>query len=219
MVPVPRSKLSSKLLRNKVSIVFGTSNDPWYWYVLAAQAQKSEHRPDSGHQQYGPSPPMSSRGTLPPTPPMQSDGGFDGRQSPSAASNSSYSGVSTTGYYFASSTASAINNVEPHAQRQHIPAMPQRRVSMPAAALAYQQSPYSTSQYTMSPSAQSMSSYYPSPMQATPPQAQVQGLYYQRTLPQVRLFIAIQESPLTETSAISTDNDNRTNNTHSIIWC
>jgi hypothetical protein len=144
---------------------------------------KSEYRPGSGHQQYGPSPAMSSRGALPPTPPMQSDSGFDGRQSPSAGSNSGYSVQSVASaptYYF---NPSAINNVEPHSQRQHIPNV-QRRVSMPAQSMAYAQSPYSGSAYTVSPQ-QSMSSYYSSPMQPTPPQSQISGLYYQRPLPQV----------------------------------
>lgn len=147
-----------------------------------AQQAKSEYRPGSGHQQYGPSPSMSSRGALPPTPPMQSDSGFDGRQSPSNGSNSGYSVqsvASAPGYYF---TPSAINNVEPHAQRQQV-ATVQRRVSMPAQAMAYAQSPYSGSAYTVSPQ-QSMSSYYSSPMQPTPPPSQISGLYYQRPLPQ-----------------------------------
>lgn len=75
----------------------------------------------------------------------------------------------------------AINNVEPHQHRQQIP-MQQRRVSMSAAAMAYNQSPYNASQYTVSPQ-QSMSSYY-SPMQPRPPQLQISDLYYQRPLPQ-----------------------------------
>jgi hypothetical protein len=144
----------------------------------------AESRPGSGHQ-YGPSPSMSSRGALPPTPPMQSESGFDGRQSPSAASSSGYSVVSASGYYFSPNSASAINNMEPHAQRQHIPAL-NRRVSMPAASMPYNQSPFNGSQYTASPSQQSMGSYYSSPMQLTPPQSQISGLYYQRPLPQVR---------------------------------
>jgi hypothetical protein len=148
-----------------------------------AQQVKTEYRPDSGHQQYGPSPAMTTRGALPPTPPMQPESVFDGRQSPSAGSNSGYSVVSAPGYYFAPSV-SAINNVEPHAQRQHVP---QRRVSMPATSVAYAQSPYNGSQYAVSPQ-QSMSSYYPSPMQQTPPQSQISGLYYQRPLPQVRFL-------------------------------
>jgi len=123
---------------------------------------------------------MSTRGTLPPTPPMQSESGFDGRQSPSATSNSGYSVASAPGYYYTSS-ASAINNVEPHSQRQHGSS---RRVSM--SAMGYQQSPYpNDSPYGVNPNQQSMGSYYPSPMQPTPPQSQISGLYYQRPLPQV----------------------------------
>lgn len=126
---------------------------------------------------------MSTRGALPPTPPMQSDGGFDGRQSPSSASQSSYSATSAQPYYYAPSAISAINNVDVETQRQHVSALP-RRVSMPTS-MAYQQSPYNTSQYNISPVQPSMSSYYPNPMQPTPPHSQVSSLYYQRPLPQV----------------------------------
>jgi hypothetical protein len=125
---------------------------------------------------------MSSRGALPPTPPMQADSTFDGRQSPSVASNSGYSVVSVPSCYF--NAAPAINNLEPHAQRQHIPTLP-RRVSGPATPLTYNQSPFNGSQYTASPSQHSMSSYYSSPMPTAPPQPQISGLYYQRPLPQV----------------------------------
>jgi uncharacterized Zn-finger protein len=131
---------------------------------------------------------MSSRGALPPTPPMQSDSGFDGRQSPSSTSHSSYSVASAPSYYYQpGATVSAINNVDPETQRQHVPALP-RRVSMPAA-MAYSPSTFNGSQYNISPSQQSMSSYYPSPMQSTPPQSQISSLYYQRPLPQVSTFI------------------------------
>lgn len=125
---------------------------------------------------------MVQRAALPPTPPMHSGSEFDshsvnGRHSPSAASSYSVSS-STPGYYF----APAINNVEPHGQRQPLQQhhmqqqVPVRRVSMP----------YAQSYYAGSP--QSMNSYYGgSPMQGTPPQQQqVSGLYYQRPLPQVR---------------------------------
>jgi hypothetical protein len=128
---------------------------------------------------------MNTRGALPPTPPMQAES-FDGRQSPSAGSASGYSVASAPGYYF-SPPVSAINNVEAHHQRQHMANVPQRRVSMPAAPMAYNQPAYNVSQYTMSPGQQSMSSYYASPMQAPPPQSQISGLYYQRPLPQVSL--------------------------------
>jgi hypothetical protein len=151
---------------------------------LPAQQHKVEYRPGSGHQ-YGPSPPLSSRVALPPTPPMHSDSGLDGRQSPTTTSNSGYSVASVPGYYFAPSpSVSAINNMEPHSQRQHVPAL-SRRVSMPATSMGFNQSPYNSSQYNASPSQQSMVSYYPSPMQPTPPQSQISDLYYQRPLPQV----------------------------------
>jgi hypothetical protein len=177
-----KSRVNSS--KRKVSAWHSSQVRAYNLTVRPAQQQKTEYRPDSGHQQYGPSPPMSTRGALPPTPPMQSDSGFDGRQSPSAGSNSGYSVVSAPGYYYNPSSVSAINNVEPHAQRQHIPALPQRRVSTPATSMAYTQSPYNGSQYTLSPQ-QSMSSYYSSPMQGTPPQSQISALYYQRPLPQV----------------------------------
>lgn len=148
-----------------------------------AQTLKGEYRPDSAHQQYGPSPPMSARSNgLPPTPPMQSDSGFDGRQSP-AGSNSGYSVASAPGYYFAPSSASTINSMEPHAQRQPAQTL-QRRVSISAASMAYNQSPYSQPQYACSPQQQPMNSYYQGPMQPNPPQSQISGLYYQRPLPQ-----------------------------------
>jgi hypothetical protein len=129
---------------------------------------------------------MNTRGALPPTPPMQPES-FDGRQSPSAGSNSSYSVASAPAYYF-SPPVSAINNIEPHNQRQQMPNIPQRRVSVPAAPMAYNPPAFNGSQYAMSPNQQSMSSYYASPMQAAPPQSQISGLYYQRPLPQVSLF-------------------------------
>ncbi|KAH8597933.1 hypothetical protein B0O99DRAFT_507639 [Bisporella sp. PMI_857] len=122
---------------------------------------------------------MSSRSTLPPTPPMQSDPGFDGRQSPSAASTSGYSVVSAPGYYYPSPT-STVTTVE--SQRQPMTAMP-RRVSMPAA-MGYQQAAYpNAAQYSVGPVQPPMGSYYPSPMQPAP-QSQISGLYYQRPLPQ-----------------------------------
>lgn len=134
---------------------------------------------------------MSSRGALPPTPPMQAEPGFDGRQSP-AASTSGYSVASAPGYYF-SPSASAINNIEPHTQRQLVQEFP-RRVSMPSN-LGYTQPPYSAPQY--SPNQQS---YYPSPMQSNPPQSQVSGLYYQRSLPQVCTPPIVMEFSLTGSS-------------------
>lgn len=182
MGQVPQSKLSNSHRHNKVSTL-GYSHGVSYDWFFPSAPLKEEYRPESGHY-YGPSPSMSSRGALPPTPPMQSDGGFDGRQSPSQASTSSYSVVSAPSYYFNPSQISAINNMEPHAQRQPAPAVT-RRVSMPVTPMSYTHSPFNGS-YTMSPGAQSLNSYYPSPIQAQP--AQVSGLYYQRPLPQVCLL-------------------------------
>jgi uncharacterized Zn-finger protein len=159
-------------------------------YPTNSNIAQSSSRPGSGHQQYGPSPAMSSRGALPPTPPMQPESGFDGRQSPSNASNSGYSVASAPGYYFNPSATSIINTVESQPQRQQAHTVT-RRVSMPATSVTYAQSPYGSSQYTASPVQQPMSSYYPSPMQATPPQSQVSGLYYQRPLPQVSISFLI----------------------------
>ncbi|KAK6607718.1 hypothetical protein H4I96_03953 [Botrytis cinerea] len=114
-------------------------------------AFKEDYRPESGHQ-----------------------------QSPSQASTSSYSVVSAPNYYFNPSQVSAINNMEPHAQRQPVQTVT-RRVSMPVSSMQYGHSPFNGS-YTMSPGAQSLSSYYPSPIQTQSPQ--VSSLYYQRPLPQ-----------------------------------
>ncbi|KAH6667500.1 hypothetical protein B0J14DRAFT_489702 [Halenospora varia] len=174
------SKCSLPSISSLLGLADGSSPEQSQQTSQQAPSVKSDYRPGSGHQQFGPSPAMSTRGALPPTPPMQSESAFDGRQSPSVGSNSGYSVASAPGYYF-SPPVSAINNVEPHAQRQHIPTMPQRRVSMPAASMAYNQSSFNGSPYNMSPSQQSMSSYYSSPMQ---PQSQISGLYYQRPLPQ-----------------------------------
>jgi hypothetical protein len=185
--PSPPVDEATKCSLPSISSLLGlTNSEEQVQQVQQQSQQKSEYRPGSSHQQYGPSPAMSSRGALPPTPPMQSDSGFDGRQSPSAGSNSGYSVqsvASAPSYYFHASAVSAINNVEPHAQRQHVPAAAPRRVSMPANTMVYAQSPYNGSQYTVSPQ-QSVSSYYSSPMQPTPPQTQISGLYYQRPLPQ-----------------------------------
>ncbi|KAH8811420.1 hypothetical protein F5884DRAFT_819672 [Xylogone sp. PMI_703] len=142
-----------------------------------ASFSKSEYRPSSGHQ-YGPSPPLSSRGTLPPTPPMQSDSGFDDRQTPpSTASSVSQFPIHAPGYFYETTAPSAIGSVE--AQRQA--SMPQRRVSMPQ--MGYAQSPFTAPHYNPNPSPHAMNSYYPASVQA-PPQPQVSGLYYQRPLPQ-----------------------------------
>jgi hypothetical protein len=122
---------------------------------------------------------MGSQNALPPTPPMHSDFGFDRRRSPSTASNSGYSVVSAPAYYL-SGPASAINSVEPLTQRQHVPAAP-RRVSMPAGQVAYSQPPFNGTHYHTG----SIDSYYSSPLQSSPPHAQISSLYYQRPIPQV----------------------------------
>ncbi|KAG0651717.1 C2H2 finger domain transcription factor mtfA [Hyphodiscus hymeniophilus] len=180
--PSPPMDEASKCSLPSISSLLGLADGSSPQEQQQQAPQKAEFRPSSGHK-YGPSPSMSSRGALPPTPPMHVDSGFDGRQSPSTTSNSGYSVVSAPGYYFTPSSVSAINNMEPHAQRQHVPAL-NRRVSMPATSMAYTQSPFDGSQYAASPSQQSMTSYYSSPMQPTPPQSQISGLYYQRPLPQ-----------------------------------
>ena len=118
-------------------------------HVAVQQSQKvSEYSANSSHQ-YNSSPSTSNRGTLPPTPPMQSEAGFDERRSPSMASHSSYSAVSAPSYYYTPLTVSAINNVDPESQRQHIPPSP-RRISIPAS-MGYPQSPFNGSPYTVSP--------------------------------------------------------------------
>ncbi len=111
-----------------------------------------------------------SRINLPPTPPLQPDSGFVWRQSPSASLASQFS-VAALSFYCIQST---INNVEPHAQRQVSQTVQQRvttSYSIPASSPTY------------TPSPQSISSYCPSPMQASLRQ-QISRLYYQRPLPQ-----------------------------------
>jgi hypothetical protein len=128
---------------------------------------------------YSTSPPIGSQNALPPTPPMHSDFGFDHRRSPSTTSNSGYLVVSAPAYYL-NGPASAINSVEPLIQRQHVPAAP-RRVSMPAGQVAYNQPPFNGAHYHTG----SVDSYYSSPLQSSPPHAQISSLYYQRPIPQV----------------------------------
>jgi uncharacterized Zn-finger protein len=110
---------------------------------------------------------------------MQPDSGFDRRRSPSTASNSGYSVVSAPASYL-NGSVSTMSSVEPLAHQQSIPVAP-RRVSLPAGQVAYAQSPFSGSHFPTN----SMTSYYPNPMQSTAPNAQVSGLYYQRPMPQV----------------------------------
>ena len=107
---------------------------------------------------------------LPPSPIKRSVLNTDGSlQSPSSVSNHS----STSGAHY---TASAINNMEPHQQRQPAPHASMEAYPMPRQP---SQSPYAMSPYASSPGA--MSSYsYPSPghIPGTP-----STMYYQRPLP------------------------------------
>lgn len=92
-------------------------------------------------------------------------------QSPTTMSAQTTFPASASMYY----SASAINNIEPHAQRQMTyPPIPQKRPSLPSQG----HSPYTTSSYG-SPSALSASSYHASPIEASPSSS----LYYQRPLP------------------------------------
>ena len=213
--PTEQAQQQSSPQQGQCFQIFSCVSNNWF---CPSAAFKEDYRPESGHQ-YGPSSSMSSRGALPPTPPMQSDGGFDGRQSPSQASTSSYSVVSAPNYYFNPSQVSAINNMEPHAQRQPVQTVT-RRVSMPVSSMQYGHSPFNGS-YTMSPGAQSLSSYYPSPIQTQSPQ--VSSLYYQRPLPQVCFFFHynwdVKNSVANSSAAISSANDASVCDSYSIIRC
>ena len=114
---------------------------------------------------------VSNPYALPPTPPLQPKCGFDSdHQSQSAAS--ARSTAFTSNY-----SASAINNVEPHQQRQ-----PQPQHHLAESISAQRQpshSPYMNSPYTSSPGVLSTYSY-PSPAQ---PVTTTSGLYYQKSLP------------------------------------
>lgn len=127
--------------------------------------QSTDHRP----QTYGQLS-VSNPGALPPSPPLRPELGFDAAmQSPSAASShSSLNGVS---YY-----GSAINNTEPHQQRQSRPTSSHPGTSMTSQASlsSYQPSPYPPSPGTVS------NFSYPSPAH---PSAGTPIVYYQRSLP------------------------------------
>ena len=111
---------------------------------------------------------VSNPRALPPTPPLQAYSGFDsGHQSPSGASSRSSNSAPQH-------SSSAINNVDPHQQRQtpHPLAEPYSVRRTPS------ESPYLNSPYASSPGA--MSAYsYPSPAQNSIPTS---GMYYQRPL-------------------------------------
>ncbi|MCJ1231826.1 hypothetical protein MMC12_008505 [Toensbergia leucococca] len=120
-------------------------------------------------QAYG-QPTVSNPKALPPTPPFTSDWDFDASiQSPSATS--SHSSTSAPQFF-----GSAINNLEPHQQRQAPPVTSHGRPSMAPQA---SQSPYISSPYASSPGG--MSTYsYPSP---AIPHGPSPTMYYQRPLP------------------------------------
>jgi len=147
------------------------------------QLRQEQHRPASVvHQEgrhsqappYGPAVVNNQRMTLPPTPPMHPDTANDGNQSPSAASSHSAGGP----YYL----GGALNNVEPHQQRQNNPAITavKREQAPPQASMSPYSAPgYAQSPYTSSPGAASATSYYSSESHAYSPM----GMYAQRPLP------------------------------------
>jgi len=101
---------------------------------------------------------------------MSSDASFEGYNSPSTKSVSQLS--TSSNYYF--ETTPPLS----HMDERHMAAVPRVHQIQTS---AYQQH-YAPPAYMSQPA---MASYYP-PMQPTPPpQPQMQGLYYQRPLPQV----------------------------------
>ena len=130
------------------------------------RAIESEYRPYSYGQPAG-----GHSKVLPPSPPIPSDSGFDGsHQSPSITS--SHSSTSTPNY-----AASAINNIEPHQQRQS--KAPSSVDSYPAMPRHPSQSPYTNSPYASSPG--NISTYsYPSPSNPPPTTS---TMYFQRPPP------------------------------------
>ena len=140
--------------------------------VNQQQPQGREHQ-TTGHgpQSYGP-PAVSNPNAVPPSPPIDPQLGFDVRhQSPSA--NSSHSSTSAPQYF-----GGAINNLEPHQQRQRGPPSSHPGNAMPSHP---SDSPYQNSPYPPSPSTTSSYSY-PSPAHPNPTGGP-QALYYQRPLP------------------------------------
>ena len=112
---------------------------------------------------------VSNPCVLPPTPPLQLRSGFDGNcQSPSTASARSTAPPSNH-------SASAINNVEPHQQRQLQHQLAESFVGQRQPS----HSPYMNSPYTSSPGALSAYSYS-SPAQ---PATITSALYYQKPPP------------------------------------
>lgn len=166
--PSPPVEEATKCSLPSISSLLGMTDDGSSQTQQQQQQQQQQPQPQQIQQPQSQQPveyrSSTGHGGLPPTPPMQSDTAFDGRQSPSTSSQ--YSVVSApqqTSFYY----PSTINNVDTLAQRQNV-TIP-RRVSY---------SGYNN--YTPRVS----SSYY-SPM-TTQSSPQVSGLYYQRSLPQVR---------------------------------
>ena len=113
---------------------------------------------------------MSNPNAIPPSPPIDPQLGFDGsHQSPSATS--SHSSTSAPQYF-----GGAINNIEPHQQRQ-LPPSSHPGPSMPPQP---SHSPYQNSPYPPSPSAAGNYSY-PSP--AHPSNTGGHAMFFQRPLP------------------------------------
>ncbi|KAH6885369.1 hypothetical protein B0T10DRAFT_94022 [Thelonectria olida] len=128
--------------------------------------QRSESRPGSGYAK------SSSHRGLPPTPPMSTDANFDGYSSPSTKPSShGYPSSAPRGYYYETTPP-----LETDAQRHSIAPVSAPR-STPA---PYSQQPL-TAPYAIHPQP-AVGNYYPS--MPNPPQHQMAGGYYQRTLPQ-----------------------------------
>ena len=149
-------------------------------YAVEAEGQSMPHhsaprgnRSNSASRSQVYSQPAVSNPTVPPSPPIDPQLGFDIRhQSPSATS--SHSSTSAPQYL-----GGALNNIEPHQQRQQ----PPPPTSQPGHMMPSQpsQSPYQSSPYPPSPSAASNYSY-PSPAH---PNSFAAGpaMYNQRPLP------------------------------------
>lgn len=117
---------------------------------------------------------------MPPTPPMGSEASFDGYNSPSTKSVSQLSVSSAPNNYYFEATPPPMGSVEPehrHHPHHHMAAVPR----VPVQATSYPQQAFAAPYMGQA----AMPSYYPPPMQPTPPpQPQISGLYYQRPLPQ-----------------------------------
>lgn len=162
-----QSKLCSRRLRGTYELTFWAAEVERPGSRQQLQGDNPQSM-DFRSQTYG-QPSVSNPGALPPSPPLRPEYGFDGsNQSPSAASSHS----STAGVpYF----GSAINNVEPHHQRQSLSMPSHAGNSMPSQA----SSSYQVSTYPPSPGG--ISNYsYPSPAHPT---AAASAMYYQRSLP------------------------------------